>query len=488
MYSSLWAGVDVGTQSIRVSVIDENDTLASAAVPLRSFRSENRHEQDPQDWWDGLCTALQKVAQNLPNDRRLADVVRVAFDTTSGTILLADESGRPQSHALMYDDQRASMLAQEVQVAGESVWNRLGYQMQSSWALPKLLWLKRSGAILPGTRMQHSADFLATRLTGTHVPSDWSHALKTGFDLDTLSWPAQVLESLGISPELLPQVKRPGSLLGYVSRSAADATGLKPGVEVRGGMTDGCAAQIAAGALEAGSWNSVLGTTLVLKGVTQTRLDDPTGAVYSHRHPDEGWLPGGASSTGTGALIDEFGSRHYDRDAAASKWQPSSGIAWPLRGTGERFPFYCPQARKFQRGTFANEEDRYSAWLQGLAFIERLAFEQLEYLGAPVYGTLTFTGGATRSMHLSQLRADVLKRAVRVLPDAEPSIGAALLAFAGDGSLTKAVAARPQRGQIVEPRTRISNRLEESYQEFIAELHLRGWLPKRGRSEETMNG
>jgi len=50
-------------------------------------------------------------------------------------------------------------------------------------------------------------------------------------------------------------------------------------------MTDGCAAQIAAGALEVGSWNSVLGTTLVLKGVTRELIRDPAGVMYSHRSP-----------------------------------------------------------------------------------------------------------------------------------------------------------------------------------------------------------
>ena len=45
-------------------------------------------------------------------------------------------------------------------------------------------------------------------------------------------------------------------------------TGIPAGTPIIAGMTDGCAAQIGAGALEVGSWNSVLGTTLVLKGVT----------------------------------------------------------------------------------------------------------------------------------------------------------------------------------------------------------------------------
>ena len=77
-------------------------------------------------------------------------------------------------------------------------------------------------------------------------------------------------------------------------------------------MTDSCAAQISAGALEEGSWNSVIGTTLALKGVTPKLLRDPGGVVYCHRHPDGGWLPGGASSTGAGIIPEMFPDADLD--------------------------------------------------------------------------------------------------------------------------------------------------------------------------------
>ena len=75
-------------------------------------------------------------------------------------------------------------------------------------------------------------------------------------------------------------------------------------------MTDACAAQVAAGADRPGRFVSVLGTTLVVKGASHDRLDDPPSGLYSHRHPDGWWLPGGASNTGGGSLTSRF-----DRDA-----------------------------------------------------------------------------------------------------------------------------------------------------------------------------
>ncbi len=53
-------------------------------------------------------------------------------------------------------------------------------------------------------------------------------------------------------------------------------------------MTDGCAAQLGAGALGVGDWHSTLGTTLVLKGVSLEPVHDESGVVYSHRAPPTG--------------------------------------------------------------------------------------------------------------------------------------------------------------------------------------------------------
>jgi hypothetical protein len=41
---------------------------------------------------------------------------------------------------------------------------------------------------------------------------------------------------------------------------------------------------------------------MVLKGTSDQLVRDPNGVVYSHRSPDGHWLPGGASSSGAGAL------------------------------------------------------------------------------------------------------------------------------------------------------------------------------------------
>jgi sugar (pentulose or hexulose) kinase len=88
------------------------------------------------------------------------------------------------------------------------------------------------------------------RLVGHDVPSDSSHALKTGYDLLHDACPHEVMSALGVPMELLPDVVRSGARLGEVGRAGAEAAGIREGTPVIAGMTDGCAAQLAAGALQ----------------------------------------------------------------------------------------------------------------------------------------------------------------------------------------------------------------------------------------------
>ncbi|MEE6263093.1 FGGY-family carbohydrate kinase [Plantactinospora sonchi] len=477
----LWAGVDVGTQSLRVLVVDGDGAVAGqGAEALASRRTGDRHEQDPAGWWAALGVAFRRALRDVDPAR----VGAVAICGTSGTFLLTDVDGTARTPALMYDDARAQREAEEVAATGADLWARLGYATQPSWALPKLLWLLRHGhaglrADLRAGRvaLRHCGDHLATRLTGTPVATDWSSALKTGYDPDTAGWPTALLDQLDVPAGALPRVVRPGTRIGVVGPAGAAHTGLPVGVPVRAGMTDGCAAQIAAGALEAGSWNSVLGTTLVLKGVSAARLTDPAGAVYSHQHPDGGWLPGGASNVGAGVLESRFpGVDRAAMDRAAARYEPAGGLVYPLRSRGERFPFVRPDAEPFELGTFVDDADRYAAVLQGVAYVERLCYAHLRRLGADVTGPLSLTGGGTRSRYWSQLRADVLGREVTLPATAEPAFGMAVLAAAGDGHLASTARRMVRVAGVLPPRPEAAARFAEPFARFVDALVDRGHL------------
>jgi sugar (pentulose or hexulose) kinase len=381
----------------------------------------------------------------------------------------------------MYDDLRALKEAQSVSEAGGTIWAALGYQTQPSWALPKLLWLLREHRnLVPGARLTHQADFINRRLAGCEVPSDSSNALKTGYDLINESWPYDVFEALCVPEAIMPEVVRPGTQIGTVCADAAVATGIPVGTPIIAGMTDGCAAQIGAGALDIGSWNVVLGTTMVFKGVTNQLILDPGGALYSHRSPDGYWLPGGASNTGAGVFTNRFPGQDLDiLGSQAAEREPVDIIAYPLAGPGERFPFVAPTAEGFVLGDVSSDIRLYAALLQGVSFVERLCFDHLDMLGAPIGGSIRLTGGGARNHYWCQIRADVLERPVQLPENAEPAFGMAILAASSGRSVREAAKQMVHIREVIEPRAAHVARLRELYLRLVEELARRGWLQPR---------
>lgn len=163
-------------------------------------------------------------------------------------------------------------------------------------------------------------------------------------------------------------------------------------------------------------------------------------------------------------------------------------ITYPLVSRGERFPFAAPEAEGFTLGEPADDVERYVAILRGAAFVERLCFDYLDLLGAPVDGEIILTGGATKSAYWNQLRADVLGRPVTLRENAEPALGMALLAASATtgpatswtGTPGNTAVTTVSGGGMVRTRAVIDPsgaELHEPYLRFVAELEDRGWLP-----------
>ncbi|MCX4535100.1 FGGY family carbohydrate kinase [Streptomyces sp. NBC_00841] len=93
-------GIDLGTQGVRAVVAsDRGEILGSGAAPLTGGRDGVRHEQLPADWWTAVCAATRQALRSGSGPPRA-----LAVCATSGTVLLADRTGRPLTTRLMYDD------------------------------------------------------------------------------------------------------------------------------------------------------------------------------------------------------------------------------------------------------------------------------------------------------------------------------------------------------------------------------------------------
>jgi len=381
-------------------------------------------------------------------------VVATSVAATSGTVVLVDGQGEPVGPALLYDDGRAPAARR---------WGWL---------------LGQPGAAAVAAHAWHAADLVLFRLTGERPPTDWTHALKTGFDPEGGEW---TTEQPGAARR--PAVLAPASPAGTVSDAAAAETGLPAGCQVRLGMTDGCAAQVAAGADRPGRFVTVLGTTLVVKGATEARIDDAASGIYSHRHPGGWWLPGGASNTGGGSLSRFQAEDLSDLDRRAAGHGPATVACYPQPGRGERFPFASEEAEEVWTGTPAGEVDAYRAVLEGVAFVERLGYERLRDMGAAIAPPLRSAGGGNRSRTWTAIRATVLEMPIVSPPSADSAFGACVLAAAGTVHADLAGAADAMvgpPGPAVDPVPGQVDRMEDSYGRFVEALTVRGWLAWRG--------
>ena len=377
----------------------------------------------------------------------------------------------------MYSDRRSADVASEL----DRDFPKLGANV--SWGLPKIVWFQRLHPELTGRihAWRHPADVLIGRLTGEWTLTDQTTALKSGYDLvaqrigrSTLSW------RLTSIPASCPTIGTSGQIAGSVDRAASEETGMPLGTPVMLGMTDGCASQVGSGAVRPGAWNSTIGTTLVIKGTTTESIIDPLGRIYNHRHPQGYWMPGAASNTGAAWISTWFPDRDLgELDRLAATVIPTGIFTYPLLGTGERFPFVSPTATGFGYDG-PDEALRFASALEGVAYLERMAFDLVEDLSGERVEAVSTAGGGSAGETWLRIRANVLDRPIRKVRNANAATGAAMLAASGSWypDLITAVDAMVHLEAIIEPDTLVTA-YRDGYDRFQLELLQRGYLSER---------
>jgi xylulokinase len=437
-HGDLFVGVDVGTSGVKaLATTGTGEVVARRAVDLdaSACRQEGKtYEQDPEAWWRATCEALTALAAHLTRRGISTESLKaLAVDGTSGTLVCTDQDGGPLRPAIMYNDGRAAEAAEALNdIAGEFCVS-VGYRFAASYALAKILWVLRDKPeIFERTRhFAHQADFVVARLTGELGVSDYSNALKTGYDLIEERWPSWMSNIPGLL-ERLPRILAPGTVVGHVSRTAAEATGLPEGLHVVTGASDGTAACIASGIHRAGDYNTTLGTTLVFKGISLKLCKHPEGLIYSHKLPGGFWLPGAASNTGAEWIPALFPDADLKAmDAAACGKLPTAFLAYPLVREGERFPFLSGLAEGFCTPKPEDHLTRYTACLQGVALVERLGYQVLDEVTGFSDGEVFSTGGGSQSDIWMQCRADATGRVMHRPACPESAFGSAVLAATG---------------------------------------------------------
>ncbi|MEW6354115.1 MAG: FGGY-family carbohydrate kinase [Pseudomonadota bacterium] len=420
---ALYLGLDLGTSACRALVIDDAGAIhAQAAAPLPTPRRRNAEvEQDPALWWRAVCMALDDLGARMD----LRRVAALAVDGTSGTLLLTDGDGAPLGAALMYNDARSTAEAARIAQLAPPASAAHG----ASGALAKLLRLQNSAT--PAARHALSqADWISARFGGHYGVADENNCLKLGFDPLERNWPAW-LDALGVRRELLPRTVPAGTALGCVSAAVARQFNLNPAARVVAGTTDSTAAFIASGATRPGEAVTSLGSTLVLKVISERPLFAPRHGVYSHRLGDL-WLAGGGSNSGGAVLLHYFSAQQLaDMTPRLQPDHPTGLDYYPLLAPGERFPINDAQFAPRLTPRPKDDVRFFQGMLEGMARIEQQGYQLLARLGAPYPVTVRSAGGGALNAAWRTLRERALGVPVIAAAQREAAYGAAVLARRG---------------------------------------------------------
>jgi D-ribulokinase len=402
-------GIDFGTSGARLVAIDTD----------RNVLWWGTRELSVGTWRETLFALIQEVPPKIKSW-----VSRIAIDGTSSTVLLCDAEGQMVGEPILYNDDRGKTELDRLRAfvpAGHLVLN-------ATSSLAKLYWLTAQPQLLDRARyFLHQADWLAYQLHGKLGISDYHNALKLGYDVESLDYP-DWLDRHPCRP-LLPQVLEPGTPIGIVLPQLE--LGLAADCIVCAGTTDSIAAFIASTASTPGSAVTSLGSTLVIKLLSQTRVEDVRYGIYSHRWGDL-WLVGGASNTG-GAVL-----RHFFSDAELVRLSqeidpdlPSELDYYPLLTPGDRFPINDPNLPP----RLTPRPDRNSEFLHGLltgiAKIEAHGYQLLAELGATPLTSIQTAGGGANNPTWTKIRQRYLPAPISISQQQEAAYGTALLAQRG---------------------------------------------------------
>ena len=410
-------GIDFGTSGARCCVIDAEGAIV--AEDQRDFGTLEEYER-AGIWRE----ALWDLVASLPPAIR-TQLSDIALDGTSGTVLACDEELSPRHPPLLYNDDRA--VDEAALIARTAIPGHPAAAVTSG--LAKVLWLKKRLGLTGARLYLNQADWLSGLLTGRVGMTDYHNALKMGLDLDDLKWPAWVEYLADV--DYLPVPIAPGARLATVSRPRARYLGVNPGCMVHAGTTDSIAAFLAAGVSQSGDAVTSLGSTLVLKLLSDSRVESSEHGVYSHWFGSR-WLAGGASNAG-GAVLRQF---FDDRQLAALSEQIDPAVAspldyLPLPRTGERFPVNDPQLSPRLTPRPADDAEFLHGLLESLARIEARGYGLLGKLGATPVRQVETAGGGARNPAWTRIRQRLLGVQVARAVHAEASYGAALLARDG---------------------------------------------------------
>ncbi|MBW1988503.1 MAG: FGGY-family carbohydrate kinase [Deltaproteobacteria bacterium] len=494
--------IDNGTQSLRALAFDpQGNLLAKHRVPFEPYYSEHPGwaEQDPEVWWDALCTACRTLLENpeVAVDR----VAGVSVTTQRGTVVCTDAEGRVLRPAILWLDQRKandlmplgglwgaafratrlSPVIEHLRREAESTWIST-YQPETWKATDKFLLL---------------SGWLTHRLTGEFVDSAGCQVGYIPFDYKKLSWAAPWewrWSALNISPSQMPRLVPPGKPLGKITRRAAEETGLPEGLPVIAAAADKACEVIGSGALDPSVGAVSYGTTATINVSTEKYFSPipllpPYPSAIPGRYAAEVQVYRGFWMVSW--FKEQFGyEERLAAEAAGVEAETlfenmvdevppgSMGLMLqPLWTPGLKNPGPEGKGSIIGWGDVHTKAHLYRAILEGLAYALREGAERIQKKSKTPMEKLAVSGGGSQSDHAMQITADVFGLpAVRPHLYETSGLGAAMDLAVGLGihpDFETAVAAMTRPGAVFTPDEKNHRLYDELYEDVYKKMYKR---------------
>lgn len=437
---NLVAGIDAGTQSLKMVVYDPatRALVATASVPLELTGGEDgRREQQPADWVAAMRDCFTRIDPALR-----ARIVALAVSGQQHGFVPVDAHGQVLAPAKLWCDTSTTAECGQIMEAVGGAARTIalaGNPILAGYTASKLPWTKthrpEAYARLATILLPH--DYLNFVLTGQRF-CEWGDASGTGWlDVRTRTWSKDLLRATDPDRDLadcLPPIAAPNALFDIDPAMAAQL-GLPATVKVAVGGGDNMMAAIGTGCVEEGRLAMSLGTSGTLFAYSDTPVVDPAGAWAAFCSSTGGWLPLICTmncTVATEQVAKAFGFSTREGDIHLHATPPGADglVVLPFLN-GERTPD-LPLGKGVLAGldpTNFSPAHVYRAAMEGATYSLKYGFDAFVRAGM-AFDRIVLTGGGSNSAVWRQLVADVFGLPVDVPAQSEgAAFGAALQAL-----------------------------------------------------------
>lgn len=457
---ALVAGVDFGTQSVRVSIFDSAKgrlAIGTAPIPLRRKKSDPDYAtQSHSDHLDALVDATRAAIASAKIDGK--EIEAIAIDTTGSSVIPVGQSLEPLDDYYLWCDHRAwseaALITRTARQTGLEALKWCGGTYSTEWGFSKLLhWLRHNPAKRNhfATALEH-CDMITAVLCGINDAKNvkrsvcaMGHKWMWSKNLGGLP-PDEFLESVdplfkGVRPKLAGgSFETSDAIAGQLSATWAERLGLRAGIPLPVGALDAHWDAVGSG-IRLGDVVNVIGTSTCIMAITKTTNLTPgvCGVVPGSIDPGCTGIEAGLSATGD--IFEAIARRAQVTVQVLSErlqdYQPGqTALLRLVWDNGDRTVLVNPELGgvTFGWNLMHAPEDELFAAIEGTAFHTRIILERMEEYGTPVSRVINTGGIPRRSAVLNQVYANILDKPILVPEGDVTGLGSAIFAFLAAGT------------------------------------------------------